>query len=143
MWYWQAINGTPEAPGPPIVTPQDLVPGAFDSVERQLPTPVPVIAPADRNANGFAYVQNRTFFWVEQVPGQWAPVSATAAVPGLSVTVTAVPERSASTRVTVAASSARARRRRCRRTPVRRASTAAGTCTATARRRRRTARRSR
>ena len=68
------------------------MPGAFDSVERQLPAPVPVIAPADRNANGFAYVQNRTFFWVERVPGQWAPVSATAAVPGLAVTVTAVPE---------------------------------------------------
>jgi hypothetical protein len=93
VWYWQSINGTPEAPGPPIVTPQDLIPGAFDSVERQLPTPVPVIAPADRNATGFAYVQNRTFFWVEQAPGQWAPVSASASVPGLSVTVTAVPER--------------------------------------------------
>ena len=54
---------------------------------------MPVIAPADRNANGFAYVQNHTYFWVAQAPGQWAPVTATAAVPGLSVTVTAVPER--------------------------------------------------
>ena len=144
VWYWQPINGTPEAPGPPIVTPQDLVPGAFDSVERQLPTPVPVIAPADRNANGFAYVQNRTFFWVEQVPGQWATVTATAAVPGLSVTVTAVPEL-------LRGRHRRRRRRRlpgraagaAARTPTRPASTGAGTSTATARRRRRTARPSR
>ncbi|MET0323953.1 MAG: hypothetical protein ABW219_01930 [Ilumatobacteraceae bacterium] len=90
---WVGTEGTPEAPGAPMVTAQDLVPGALDSVERELPTPVPVIAPADRNANGYAYVQNHTYFWVAQGPGQWAPVTATAAVPGLSVTVTAVPER--------------------------------------------------
>jgi hypothetical protein len=74
-----------------VVTPQLLIPGAFDSVERQLPTPVAVIAPADRNPNGHAYVQIRTLLWVEQAPGQWAPVSATASVPRLSVTVTAEP----------------------------------------------------
>jgi hypothetical protein len=92
-WFWLDLFGTPEAPGPPVVTPQDLIPGALASVERQLPTPVPVIAPADRTPNGFAYVRISTFFWVEQAQGQWAPVTATAALPGLSVTVTAAPER--------------------------------------------------
>ena len=34
-----------------------------------------------------------TYFWVDQAPGQWDTVSATASVPTLSVTVQAVPER--------------------------------------------------
>ena len=56
-----------------MVTPQDLIPGVYDAVERQLPTPVPVIAPADRNANGYADVQNHTYFSVEQTPCPGAP----------------------------------------------------------------------
>ncbi len=93
-WYWQPMTGTsPADPGQPVITAGDLVPGAFDHVERALPTPVPIIAPADRDPHGYAYVQNHTFFWVDQAPGQWAPVTATASVPGLSVTVTATPER--------------------------------------------------
>lgn len=92
-WYWRPVNGTPEAPEIPPPTPADLVPGAFDHVRRQLPDPVPVIAPADRDPDGFTYVQIPTVFWVEQRAGQWAPVSATSSVAGLSVTVTATPER--------------------------------------------------
>ena len=68
-------------------------PGVYDSVRRQLPEPVPVIAPADRNDDGFAYVQLHTYFWVEQRAGQWATVTATSSVPGLSLTVTAEPVR--------------------------------------------------
>lgn len=36
-------------------------------------------------------MQNRTFFWVDQAPGQWAPVTATASAGGLSVTASAQP----------------------------------------------------
>jgi hypothetical protein len=75
------------------VSAQDLLPGARDRVVRRLPTPVPRIMPADEDANGFTYVQNRTFFWVEQGPGQWEPVSATASAGGISVTVRAEPVR--------------------------------------------------
>jgi hypothetical protein len=75
------------------VSAQDLLPGARDRVVRRLPTPVPRIMPADEDANGFTYVQNRTFFWVEQRPGLWEPVSATASAGGISVTVQATPVR--------------------------------------------------
>ena len=38
-------------------------------VQREIPTPIARIAPADFDGNGFAYVQNHTFFWVDQAPG--------------------------------------------------------------------------
>jgi hypothetical protein len=50
------------------------------------------IGPADWDDQGFAFVQMPTFFWVDQAQGQWATVSGTASLPGLSVTVQAVPE---------------------------------------------------
>jgi hypothetical protein len=44
-------------------------------VVRQLPLPVPRVGPADENEDGWTYVNNRTFFWVDQGPGQWEVVS--------------------------------------------------------------------
>lgn len=85
----------PDASGNLVIqiTAEDLVPGAYDRVVRQLPTPVPRIGPADEDEDGYAYVQNRTFFWLDQAPGQWNPVTATASAGGISVTVTAQPVR--------------------------------------------------
>jgi hypothetical protein len=75
------------------VRAQDLVPGARDEVVRRLPTPVPRIGPADEDSHGWAYVNMRTFFWVDQGPGQWQAVTATASAGGVGVTVTAEPVR--------------------------------------------------
>ncbi len=69
----------------------DLVPGAFARVVRRLPTPVLRIGPADENEHGFAYVNNPTFFWLDERPGQWAVVSGTANAGSVSVTVQAAP----------------------------------------------------
>lgn len=91
--YWANIDGDPAAAVEPVFTTATLLPGAFDAVRRQLPAPIPVIAPADRNPEGYAFVQFRTYFWVEQREGQWATVTATSSVPGLSLTVTAAPVR--------------------------------------------------
>jgi hypothetical protein len=90
---WVLVTPTRDGRLVPRVTPEDLIPGAYDRVQRMLPTPVPRIAPSDLAADGFAFVQTSTFFWVDQAPGQWEPVSATAAVGGLSLTVTAAPEQ--------------------------------------------------
>ena len=51
------------------ISAQDLLPGARDRVVRRLPTPVPRITPADEDPDGWTYVQNRTFFWVDQGRG--------------------------------------------------------------------------
>jgi hypothetical protein len=69
------------------------VPGVWVSVQRQLPVPVPRIAPADFNPHGFTFVQNSTFFWVDQAQGQWAPVTGSASAGGITVTVQATPTR--------------------------------------------------
>jgi hypothetical protein len=89
---WRTV--TPIASGglAPRVTPGDLIPLAWARAQRQLPTPVPRIAPADLAPDGFAFVQAKTFFWVDQAAGQWESVSATASLAGLSLTVTVVPE---------------------------------------------------
>ncbi len=79
--------------GAPAITAADLLPGIWVSVQRELPTPVARIAPADFQANGFAFVRNPTFFWVDQAAGQWAPVSGTASAGGLTVSVQATPQR--------------------------------------------------
>jgi hypothetical protein len=75
------------------VSARDLVPGARDQVIRRLPTPVPRVFPADDRDDGFTFVQNRTFFWVDQAAGQWDVVSATVSAGGTSVTVQAEPVR--------------------------------------------------
>ncbi len=89
---WVTVTPT-EGGFAPQVTPGELIPDAWDRVQRMLPTPVPRIAPSDLAADGFAFVQMPTIFWVDEGPGQWEPVSATAAVAGLSLTVTAAPEQ--------------------------------------------------
>ena len=75
------------------VSAQDLVPSARDQVIRRLPTPEPRVFPADDRSDGFTFVQHRTFFYVDQAPGQWDVVSATASAGGISVTVWAEPVR--------------------------------------------------
>ena len=91
-YFWRALVGQPGDPAtgaPPVFTTADLVPDLFEAVRRELPRPIPVVAPADRDPDGYAFVQHHTYFWVEE----WAPISQTAAVPGLSLTMTAQPAR--------------------------------------------------
>ena len=38
-------------------------------------------------------MQNHTFFWVDQAPGQWATASGTNSAGGISVSVQAIPQR--------------------------------------------------
>jgi hypothetical protein len=90
---WVTVAPTSNGGLAPQVTPDQLLPLAWARVQRQLPTPVPRIAPADLAPDGFAFVQIPAFFWVDQAPGQWRDVSATAAIAGLSLTVTAAPEQ--------------------------------------------------
>jgi hypothetical protein len=90
---WVTVTPTEGGGLAPQVTPEQLIPNVWARVQRQLPTPIPHIAPADLAADGFAFVQTPAFFWVDQAPGQWGDVSATAAVAGLSLTVTAAPEQ--------------------------------------------------
>ena len=66
---------------------------AFARVEEMLPTPVLRINPADTHPQGLAFVQIETYFWVDQTVGQWAPVSATVSLRGLSLTLTATPQQ--------------------------------------------------
>jgi len=91
-WFLQR-NNDPAGMGPPIVTPAMLLPDLYASVERVMPRPIPRVAPADWDDKGYAYVQVPVFFWVDQRQGQWATISGTAAVPGLSVTLQAAPEQ--------------------------------------------------
>jgi len=77
----------------PQPQPEDLLPELYERVVQQLPTPVPRIAPAEWLPQQWTYVHIPTFFWVDQSQGQWAPVVASASVPGLAVTAQAVPER--------------------------------------------------
>lgn len=73
--------------------PEDFVPALYERVVQRLPTPVPRVAPADWLPDRWTFVNNPTFFWLDQAQGQWATVTATAGVPGLTVTAQAVPER--------------------------------------------------
>ena len=93
--YSRWIAVTPDSAGNlvPQVTAADLVPALSARVIRQLPTPLTRVGPADDRPDGFAFVQIRTFFWVDQVPGQWETVSGTASAGGISVTVQAEPVR--------------------------------------------------
>ena len=89
-----AVAWVTVGPGSPVVVPPAvLVPGLRDEVVARLPRPAPHVAPSDVRSDGLAFTQVPTFFWVAQGPGQWAAVSASAAVPAVSVTVTASPVR--------------------------------------------------
>ena len=73
------------------VTAEDLVPGVFAQVVRQLPTPVPHVGPADEDEHGYAYVNTPMIVWLDEAPGQWATVAATASAGGVAVTARADP----------------------------------------------------
>ena len=100
-WYDRVCNGFVvgsqwvDSPvgGAPAITAADLVPDLWVSVQRELPSPIPRIAPADFEKHGFAFVQNHTFFWVDQAQGQWAPVTGSSSAGGLTVSVQATPQR--------------------------------------------------
>lgn len=89
-WVAVVAQGATFVPQP---QPEDLLPELYERVVQQLPTPVPRIAPAEWIPQQWTYVHVPTFFWVDQSQGQWAPVVASASVPGLTVTAQAVPER--------------------------------------------------
>jgi hypothetical protein len=67
------------------VDPATLRQGAFDSVTRQLPRPVPGLAPSP----DLGVVRVGAWFWTE--PSTWRPVTARAEVPGAWAEVTATP----------------------------------------------------
>ena len=77
-----AAGGNAPAAAAPVITGADLAQQAFGSFK--LATPVPKMAPP-----GELVVQFPTWLWVEG----WQPQTATAAVPGLSATVTAAPTK--------------------------------------------------
>jgi hypothetical protein len=70
---------------PLVRDPADLAKMAYDQVVKKLPKPKATFAPPA--ANGV--VQVGAWFWTD--PSTWKPVTATASIPGLSATVTAVP----------------------------------------------------
>ena len=88
---WSALGPGPDGTVAVQVTAADLLPGAHAQVVRSLPTPLPRIGPADEDDHGYTYVNNRTFFWVDQTDGQWNPVTATASAAGIAVTAVAAP----------------------------------------------------
>jgi hypothetical protein len=88
---WSALRAGADGTPVPQITAADLLPGVHAEVIRHLPTPVPRIGPADENPHGWTYVNNRTFFWIDQAPGQWAPVVATVSAAGITVSATAEP----------------------------------------------------
>ena len=55
---WVTVTPTATGGVEPRVTPPDLIPLAWARAQRQLPTPVPRIAPADLAPDGFAFVQD-------------------------------------------------------------------------------------
>jgi hypothetical protein len=77
----------------PNLSPQQLAPLARDQVTRLLPKPDAIFSPdfLHRTLNRFTLVRIPTLFAVPAA--QWAPVSAQAQIPGLSVTATATPGR--------------------------------------------------
>ena len=77
----------------PQVRAIDLVGPLHAEVVRRLPTPELKVGPADEDPNGWTYVQNRTFFWVDQDAGQWETVSGSTSAAGITVTVQANPVR--------------------------------------------------
>jgi hypothetical protein len=77
----------------PNLSPQQLAALARDQVTRLLPTPNATFSPdfLHRTLNPFTLVRIPTLFAVPAA--QWAPVTAQAQIPGLTVTATATPGR--------------------------------------------------
>ena len=88
---WSALGAGPDGTPVPQITAADLLPGVHAEVIRHLPTPIPRIGPADEDPHGYTYVNNRTFFWIDQAQGQWAPVVATVSAAGITVSARAEP----------------------------------------------------
>lgn len=81
----------PENPSPPAGAPPAPPPSPQEVAQvavSQLRLPSPAIG---TSPGGEQIVNVPTWLWID--PASWAPVSATAAVPGVSVTATATPQR--------------------------------------------------
>jgi hypothetical protein len=86
-WVWRPDpppGSGPGAGGVPVVTPEMLAARAI----RQLPIRGPLIGLAPRPGST-GLVGLPVWMWVRVTPATWGPVSATASVPGLSVTAVA------------------------------------------------------
>jgi hypothetical protein len=85
-WVWRPdpVAGGPGAGAVPAVTPEMLAARAI----RQLPIRGPLIGMAPRPGS-IGLVGLPVWMWVQVTPATWGPASATASVPGLSVTATA------------------------------------------------------
>ena len=93
-----AATGSPSLPTAPATSsrrsaPPTSSPAPTTGSCASSPRPIPHIGPADEDENGYTYVNNRTFFWLDRAAGQWNPVTATASAGGVSVTVQAQPVR--------------------------------------------------
>jgi hypothetical protein len=71
-WAWRWIADQPP-PGAALPTPEQLLPGIRGELEKQLPQPS-WHTPAETNANGWAYVNTPTYFWLDD--GVWSEQSA-------------------------------------------------------------------
>jgi hypothetical protein len=91
--YFRDCGGQRQWVWIPNLSPQQLAPLARDQVTRLLPKPNATFSPdfLHRTLNPFTLVRIPTLFAVPAA--QWAPVSAQAQIPGLTVTATATPGR--------------------------------------------------
>jgi hypothetical protein len=91
--YFRDCEGQRQWTWIPNLSPQQLAPLARDQVTRLLPKPSATFSPdfLHRTVNPFTLVRIPTLFAVPAA--QWAPVSAQAQIPGLTVTATATPAR--------------------------------------------------
>ena len=71
----------------PLLSSRDLATMARDEITKRLPAPVVELAPAA--SQGIVHVG--TWIWTD--PAVWQPVTATASIPGLAATTTALPVR--------------------------------------------------
>ena len=96
-WYLESCPGqptvsvfAPEGRPPPVpVTPQQLATQA--SNELTPGPPVVQMSPPSTSSTAWQYTNLPTWVWV--APAQWKTLDATASVPGVTVTATAVPVR--------------------------------------------------
>ncbi len=87
LHFRECSNGTLAIIWVPQLDARDLADLARDEVRRQLPLPKIGLAPPA----GQVVVQVGTWLWAD--PTVWQPVTATASIPGLTATVTAVPTK--------------------------------------------------
>jgi hypothetical protein len=85
VMYWRMCGSAMTAVWIPELDGEDLAELAIDEVRRKLPVPATRLAPAPEQL----VTQLSTWIWTD--PAIWQPVTATAALPTLSATVTARP----------------------------------------------------